>query len=441
MSLRISNARPVTSTPPAIVLGVEHPRAVAVVQSLGRLRVPVIGVDHDRSARGLYSRYLSDTIFVSDHHESAVATLESLTRYHGAVMIATNDHYLTLVSQHFERLARRFIVTTPPWEVLGRVMDKARCYALAQSIGLNVPRVFTLASVEELDRVIATLDFETHAYVLTKPLPVGEPIDGSTRRFTRVAGLDAETARVRCVEILARTGGLPMIAEVVPGQSDTCIGVSMIVDRGHDPVAWYCVKRLQLRPYEKDEGFIHPYELGANVHCESTRDDEAVDSASRLLRAASYYGPAAVEFRRDARDGTLKLIKIDPRFVRATSLSAALGVDLPAVLFRVFIGQPVTPPRSYPEGVAWIWLTWYLRTVWHHGLGIARHGLVALVRDAGRIKALAYLSLRDPMPFLVDVGRWLTGAVKSRLIGVARRVIPSKRPGVTREGEARLRLP
>ncbi len=421
--MNTSNDRRATVAPtPAIVLGVEHPRAVAVVQSLGRMGVPVVGVDHDRTARGMYSRYLKEKIFVRGSHEDAVATLESLTRYQGAVVIATNDHYLTLVAQNFARLSRCFTLTTAPWEVVSTLMDKKRCYTLARSIGLHVPRFFVPASIEELDQVITELDFKNHAYVLTKSLPTGEPTDGSTQRFTQVAGLDAQTARARCIEIMRRTSALPMIAEVVPGQSDTCIGVSLILDQYHDTVAWYCVKRLQLRPYKKDEGFIHPYELGANVYCESTHDDEAVEGASRLLRAASYYGPATVEFRRDVTDGRLKLIKIDPRFVRATSLSLALQVDLPAVLYRVFTGESVSPPKSYPDGIAWIWLTWYLDTVRQKSVGRTARRLGALLQEARRIGAVAYLSKSDQLPFLVDVSRWAKASVKRDLSHIAKRL-------------------
>jgi predicted ATP-grasp superfamily ATP-dependent carboligase len=426
--MNIRTYRRATSTPtPVIILGVEHPRAVAVVQSLGRMGVPVIGVDHNRAAPGMYSRYVKKKILVSEKHDTALEALESLAGRPRALLIATSDHYLALVSQNFERLSRRFILTTPPWEVNSTLMDKRRCYALARSIELNVPRFFAPASVEELDRVIAWLDFANHDYILTKPLPTGEPTDGSTGRFTRVAGLDAETVRARSLEIMARTGDLPMISEVIPGQSDACIGVSLILDRNHDVVAWYCVKRLQLRPYKKDEGFIHPYELGANVYCESTHDDEAVKAASRLLRAVGYYGVATVEFRRDANNGSLRLVKVDPRFVRATSLSAALGIDLPAVLFRVFTGKSVAIPESYPDGVAWVWLSWYLDTIQHQGLNIAWRRPIALIRDAGRIRAAAYFSNRDPVPFIKDVRRGVTAYIKGGLTRVARRV--STAPG------------
>lgn len=38
----------------------------------------------------------------------------------GDLLIPTNDHVLSLVSRHRARLARRFMFTVPPWDVLAR---------------------------------------------------------------------------------------------------------------------------------------------------------------------------------------------------------------------------------------------------------------------------------------------------------------------------------
>src|SRR4029434_9452330 len=134
------------------------------------------------------------------------------------------------------------------------------------------------------------------------------------------------------------TGELAMIVEVVPGRSGRCVGVSMVVGRDQVPVVGYCVRRLQLRLYASDSRFVHPYELGANVYCESVHDDEAIETAARFVQAARFYGAITVEFRRDARDDRLTLIKVQPRVVRATSLSTALGLDVPTALYNLFIG-------------------------------------------------------------------------------------------------------
>jgi predicted ATP-grasp superfamily ATP-dependent carboligase len=392
--------------PRAIVLGVEHPRGVAVVRSLGRHRVPVVAIERDPTARGLRSRYLGCRVLVGESPEQALTALESLER-DGGLLIPTNDHFLMIVSQHFERLSRSFSISVPPWSTLRNLMDKAECYRLGQEAGLRTPRVFLPGDAQELERVLSTLDFTSQRYILSKRLPAADPVDTRTGRFTKTAGLDADAMRATCLDVAARTGELPMIAEVVPGRSDRCVGVSMVVNREHIPVVAYCVRRLQLYLYSLDAGFVHPYELGANVFCESVHDGEAIEAATRLVRHARFYGAITVEFRRDSRDGQLTLIKADPRVVRATALSTALGLDVPTALHAVFTGGQLPAPRPYREGVAWIWLSWYLDTLWTNRdrTSLAAQ-LRALLLNCHRVRSFAYLSLHDPGPALVDGFRW-----------------------------------
>ena len=213
----------------------------------------------------------------------------------------------------------------------------------------------------------------------------------------------------------------------MPGESDGCIGVSMVVDRNHEAVVWYCVRRLKLYLYSKNGRFVHPSELGANVHSESVHDDEAVEAAKRFVRQAKCYGMITVEFRRDSTDGSLNLIKADPRPVRATSLSTALGLDVPTALYHVFTDGQVHIPRSYPDGVAWIWLTWYLKALWRNRSNSpVRKELFALLRNFRRIKAFAYLSIADPMPFLIEFLRRGLAWMRGRPNWVIRKVLPSR---------------
>ena len=408
-----------SSRPRAIVLGVEHPRGVAVVRSLGQHRVPVVAVERDPSARGLRSRYLSRRVLVDDSPEQTLSALESLGQ-DGGLLIPTNDHFVMIVSQHFERLSRLFSITVPPWDALRLVMDKPACYRLGREAGLRTPRFFLPEDRAELDRILSTLDFTAHRYILSQRLPGPSPVDTRTGRFTKAAGLDADTMRATCLDVADRTGELPMIAEVVPGRSDQCVGVSMVVNREHVPVVAYCVRRLQLYLYALDTGFIHPYELGANVYCESVHDAEAIEAATRFVRQARFYGAITVEFRRDSRDGQLTLIKADPRVVRATGLSTALGLDVPMALYTAFAGGRHGVARSYPERVAWIWLSWYLETLWssRDRTSMAAQ-LRALLRNGHRVRSFAYLSLRDPGPGAVDgfrAGRnWLRVGCRAAL--------------------------
>jgi predicted ATP-grasp superfamily ATP-dependent carboligase len=224
--------------------------------------------------------------------------------------------------------------------------------------------------------------------------------DAKTLRRVVPAGPDAESLRARCREILARTGALPVVEEVVVGAADLCVSVSMVLDHSHEPRISYCTRRLKLQTYSRGR-FKHPYELGANAYCESIHDDEAVKLAVSLARRAKLFGAVTVEFKRDAVDGRLKLIKVDPRLVRATSLSTALGLDIPTALYNTFAPPNGLLPSAgpYRDGVGWIWLEAYLYSLWknRHDRSLMRE-LLELVKRAPRIRACAYFDLRDPLP-------------------------------------------
>jgi predicted ATP-grasp superfamily ATP-dependent carboligase len=113
--------------PRALVLGIEHPRALAVVRSLGRRGIPVVGVERDPSARGRGSRYLQRVVMVEGGDPRTLSGLETLAAAPGDLLIPTNDHFLSLVSRHWSQLAQRFTLTVPPWDVLERLMDKPSC--------------------------------------------------------------------------------------------------------------------------------------------------------------------------------------------------------------------------------------------------------------------------------------------------------------------------
>ncbi len=403
--MRSTGARRRDSGPPsrAIVLGVSgHPRAVAAVRSLGRAGIPVVGVRRQACLQDCYSRHLSERFVVNPTPAELLPFLESLGRDGGGVLIAVDDDYLILVAQHFDSLSRQFTLTMPPWEVLRRVMDHARLYEIAREVGLKTPNTYKPRDEADLRRIVASLDLVNHEYLL-KTIPGTAPAEPSNGRCTKVAGSDSATIQANCLEIYSRLGEFPLIAEVVPGEANQCIGVTMVVDRAHTPVLTCGMKRLKLQTYSRG-GFVHPYELGSNVYCESVRDAEAIGASARLVRAAGYYGVITVEFRRDSRDQKLILVKGDPRFVRATSLSTALGMDTPSALYHVFVDGQIEAAGPYPEGIGWLWPTMYLESLWNNRADRpVRQDLIALARRARRIRAFAQLSLRDPLPCLMHV--------------------------------------
>ena len=405
----------------AIVLGVNgHPRAVAAVRSLGRAGISVIGVRSASYTQNCYSRYIRETHTVNPTEEELLPFLESLGRDGGGVLFPVYDQYLIVIAKHAETLSKRFTLTIPPWTTLSRVMDHALLYEIAQRDGIHTPNFFKPRDDSDLERILASLDLVNQEYLL-KTIPGVGPAELDTGRATKIAGADVATVRANCKEIYSRLKEYPLIVEVVPGEANHCFGVTMVTDRNAEPILCYCTQRLKLQLYSKG-GFVHPYELGSNVYCESVYDDEAIRAAKRVVKAVGYCGLITLEFRRDPRDRRLILIKADPRVVRPTSLSTALGMDTPTALYRLAVGGQAEVPKAYPEGIAWLWETTLLETLWNNrDVRPVREELLAIGRRRDRIKSYAYLDVRDPLPFIMHF-QWRTRAwIRARIRGVIRR--------------------
>lgn len=404
-----STSNPVASdTHPvrALVLGVnDHPRALATVRSLGRAGIRVIGARSAAFAR-CHSRHMNQVHVVEPTEQALLPFLDWMGDHGGGVLFAVHDKYLVLASRHADVLSRRFTLTMPRWEILSRLMDPGRLYDIAQRRGLRTPLHFAPRDEADLESVCANLDFAHRAYALkTTPGIASEPADPDTGRSTKLAGSDPLTVRRNCLEIKTRLGRFPLIAEIVPGQANQCVAVTMLVDHSHAPLLAFCSHRL-----------------GSDVSCESVKDDEAIEAAARLLHGAEYTGLVTLEFRRDPKNRKLTVIRADPRVTRPTSLSTALGMDTPTALYGQAVGGSVNAPLAYQEGVMWLSETTLFEALWHNrdtrplGMEVRR-----LWQRRGRIKAFAYFCLRDPLPFLAHA-QWRGRAwLWSRIHGVVRR--------------------
>ncbi len=69
-----------TSRPRAVVLGVDHPRGLAVVRSLARAGVPVVAIDHLPKPPAAHSRYLGRCLQVGADRADQLAALDRLGR-------------------------------------------------------------------------------------------------------------------------------------------------------------------------------------------------------------------------------------------------------------------------------------------------------------------------------------------------------------------------
>ena len=316
---------------PAAVVDVGWVNGLAAIRSLGRAGIRVLAVDHRPSALGFRSRYAKR--FVSaDPHADPVRFIASIRALGEVVVFPTHDEQLNLIAQHLGDLD--VLAPFPGWDVLERVQSKRAQLEEAAAAGVDVPRTRYPRTAPEARAAAEELGLP----VLVKPEhPVGFKVRFRRQAF-RCESLDeVEDAYTRAEEFA------PMVQELVPGGDDTLYTVGSYVARDGRPLGVFSGRKLRQTPPG----------IGTCRVGEAVWVQDAVDAALRLLAGFGYFGLSQVEFKRDARDGKLKLMEINPRLWQWHGLAGACGIDLPRIAYADLVGETPKEASMNGEGKRW----------------------------------------------------------------------------------------
>ncbi len=374
--------------PAAIVLECGYVNGLSAIRSLAAIGVPVIALDHRRQALGLRSRLAAPVVCPPPHEQpEEFATLlaeicEALP--HGAVAFPTHDEYLVAVNRAAPTSLR---LPFGPRELIEPIQAKRFQYDAAARAGLLLPATFHPADEEAARRA---------AEVLRYPA-VMKPSEGAgfkRRHGIPLVGADTPEELLAAYRLGAEFA--PMLQEQIPGGDDSLWTVGSYVDAGGAVPGIFCGRKLLQAP-----AGVGTCRVGV-----AEWDDEAVDGARRLLHALGFHGISQVEYKRDPRDGTLRLMEVNARLWQWHSLAAACGVDLVQMAYRDAIGEPFAARTSRGAGRRrWVAVVRHVRESRREHLGVRR--TLAPLRPPF---SEPVFSLRDPMPAVHQV----VGALRSR---------------------------
>jgi phosphatidylserine decarboxylase precursor-related protein len=322
----------------AVVIGGDY-RALGIARSLGRHGVPVWIVHEPNHRMAPASRYCAHSVrWQGPDEASRIELLVDLGERHGLggwVLFATEDDTAALIARNADRLSC-FALTTPEWDVLRWAYDKRLSYRLAEDAGVPYPKTLYPRDRDELQSL--ELDFP----VILKPA-----VKETVNRFTRDKAWPAATREALLSRYDAAAKLVPadtiMVQELIPGGGESQFSFGALCEGGLS-IASVIARRLRQ----------YPIDFGYSSSCVETVDEPDVGAnAARLLAALRYSGLIEVEFKRDPRDGALRLLDLNPRVWTWHSLAGRAGVDLPYLQWRLARGDGVDPQRARP-GVCWV---------------------------------------------------------------------------------------
>jgi len=285
------------------------------------------------------------------------------------------------------------------------VLDKARTSELCEQHGIPAPTALALRGSGDVERACEELAFpcalkpvHSHAFAerfgINLKLVVVHSPDQLQREHARLAAL-----------------GLEMLAtELVPGPPNAYHSYYSYIDASGEPLLHFTKRKLRQWPIGRGLGCYHVTDWNS----------EAAALGLRFFAATGLRGLACVEFKRDERDGQLKLIECNHRLTAATELVRRAGLDLPLLQYERALGRVGPVMSSYTRGLH----LWHpiedLRALREYRV-TGELTMAAWARSLMARQSFPLFSLEDPMPSLVRnfwmvrrLGRKLRRGVSSR---------------------------
>ncbi len=325
----------------AVVLGMFE-TGLGVARSLGRAGIRVLGLDR-RSDVGFRSRYVKGSLcpdplqdvdgFVE--HLLQVASVEE----HKPVLFVTSDDFLLAVARNRERLQEFLLLNLPDTDVLESIADKYQQYELARSAGVPVPATFLLKRPGEVAELKQQIPFPV--FVKAREVTAWrKAVGGNVKGFIAHTPEELEAH----LEALSAKGVVGLVQELIPGPDTNHYKACCYVSRHGEVVRAFALRKLRQQP----PGF------GFGSLVESVDDPAVLSLGKRFLESIGYRGVGSAEFKRDDRDGELKLIELNPRYWQQNALAERCNVNFPLAQYLDLTGEVPPQAAAYEQHVKWL---------------------------------------------------------------------------------------
>jgi predicted ATP-grasp superfamily ATP-dependent carboligase len=390
-----------------LVLDSEAKTGPTTVRTLGREGARVlVAAPPGPVAPAQRSRYAAARLTHPDplrHPDGLVDWLgRTLDEHHPDCVLPMTEYTIRALDRHRDVFADRTSLALPDSEALAIAFDKGRLLALAATIGVEAPKTWQPASLDEAYELAPELPYPVYVKARESYSSASKNPRFARGRFTH----SPEDYR-RLYEELDGLSSLPLVQETVPGH---VFKVDAVYQNG-EPVDLFCQEVYRTWPISGGYGVMRR---------SVSPEDAPARQAKQLMAALEWTGPAEVEFLMDERDGTPRLLEINGRFWASVEFAHYCGVPIAPDTVRVAMGlEPVGAP-SYRVGASMRWPEGDLKRF--YAALLMRDRLAGeVLRLPGRLETLRDLLwdsrpgvhqddfyLDDPMPALALIARTAT---------------------------------
>lgn len=318
-------------------------QAVAAARSLAAAGHRVtVGASTSWSKAG-WSRSSNETFRYTSPQQNAGAFIDDLLkcirRHEQPLLLPMTERTTLPISAMRAALHEAGARTVlPAHDVVLRAFDKRQTLALADSLGIRVPKTVVITSPDLASSIARELPYP----VVLKPSTSEELTSSGSRSTGAPLYATDPQSFLKAYARISEGCSAVLVQEFVEGVG---VGYFALMRRG-ELRAEFAHRRIR---------DVRPTGSGSSLRVSTAPEPRTRAAALSLLEGLGWHGVAMVEFRqRD--DGTPVFLEINGRFWNSLALAVHSGADFPAWMAELAASGDVTAKAPYRVGVRCRWL-------------------------------------------------------------------------------------
>lgn len=324
--------RDVDTSVPVVALKLFDHCGVGMMRSLGRLGVPVYGIDANPGNPAFSSRYCRGRFIWNAENpnpESTTSFLQEIAqRFQERPVLVTNGDVVSLfVAERLPELQKSFRVLLPEQRLARALSQKWQMFHFAREHGIPTPETLFPGSLREAKEYLDRRVFKFPIMLKGSNSALLEQRTGLRLALAR----SEREALEKYEEFADPVQPDLMLQEYIDGDDDSYWFFQGYFDAHSD-----CLIGLSGRKLRQSPAYAGMTSFGVLL-----KNAELEDSAKAFLKTIGYQGIVSIDYRFDKRDGQYKMLDVNIRIGANFRLfQDRQGLDVLRAYYLDLTGQP-----------------------------------------------------------------------------------------------------
>ena len=314
----------------------------AVARSLGRIGVPVFVVSAERpraAGRSRYVRGCATLDLTTATPQQLVDTVDALVGQSLRTILLPMDDVAALFVEDVAEVRERGSIPARPTGLVRQLTDKRALTALLATLGIPTPAIRAVPGEDELGEAVRVFGFPA-VLKAADPLVLRRAPGGSSVKVA--PSMDALLREYRSMRPEVRASAI-LQEHIAGGAHGDWIFNGCFTEAGD---CCFHGTGVKLRQW--------PLRTGAATLGVTLPNAVVSELSMRLARSVSFGGVIDIDFRYDPRDGSYKLLDVNPRIGSSFRLFVSEnGIDLARAHYLQTTGQLLGRAEARP-GRKWL---------------------------------------------------------------------------------------